>query len=131
MQGRFVSPELSSSSDEERPNNSTQPLPSLNASLTTHFKTHASHLSHVQSPLQQVAPVLNHDELSDSEDSLPPLDTDGPAWSTPITGTKEEKRAILCNKAIKKQKNTIARQQEEARVLAASELEGACSRNGR
>ena len=117
MQGRFISPELSTSDEEDPPVNSSQPLPSLDASLTTYFENLAnlaSHHSHVQSPLHLVP--------SDSEDSLPPLDTDGPAWSTPVIGTKEEKKAILRKKAVKKQKMTIARRQEEAKMLAASEL---------
>lgn len=126
MQCRFISPELSTSDEEDPFVNSTQPLPSLNVSLTTYFENQASHHSNVQSPLQQleVAPEENDDHIpSDSEDSLPPLDTDGPAWSTPVIGTKEEKQAILRRKAIKKQKSTITRRQEEARELAASELE--------
>lgn len=101
MQGRFISPELSTSDEEGPLTNSTQPLPSLNASLTTYFESRASRHSHVLSPLQIVTPELNDDVLSDSEDSLPPLDTDGPAWSTPVTGTKEEKQAICHQKAIK------------------------------
>ena len=124
MQGRFISPELSTS-DDDTFINSAQPLPSLNASLATFFENHASRHSHVQMPLQLAARKLDDDVHSDSEDSLPPLDTDGPAWSTPVIGTKEEKQAIRRKKAIKKQKSTIAQQQEEARVLAASELEGA------
>ena len=116
MQGRFISPELSASDEEDPLINSAIPLPSLNASLRTYFENHASHHSHL--PLQLVAHEVNDDIPSDSEASLPPLDTDGPAWSTPVVGTKEEKQAIRRKKAIKKQKTTIARRQEEARVLA-------------
>lgn len=124
MQRRFISPELSTSDEEDPLINSTQPLPSLDVSLTSFFVNQATRNLHsnVLSPLQQE----NDDDIPselESEGSLPPLDTDGPAWSTPMIGTKEEKKAILRKKAIKKQKSTIAMRQEEAKLLAASELE--------
>ena len=119
MRRRFNSPEPSTSDGEEPLTETTQPLPSLSTSLTTYFES----LSHARSPPQPIVPEIEDINVpSDSEDSLPPLDTDGPAWSTPVTGTKEEKQIIRRNKAIKKQKSTIARQQEEAHELAARKL---------
>ena len=119
MRHRFNSPELSTSDEEEALFESTRPLPSLSTSLTTYFES----LSHARPQSQPMAPESKDiNVLSDSGDSLPPLDTDGPAWSTPVTGTKEQKQIIRRNKAVKKQKSTIARQQEEARELATREL---------
>ena len=119
MRHRFNSPELSTSDGEEPLIESTQPLPSLSTSLTAYFES----LSHARPRPQPIAPEIEDANVpSDSEDSLPPLDTDGPAWSTPVTGTKKEKQIIRRNKAIKKQKSTIAQQQEQASKLAAREL---------
>lgn len=123
MQRRFISPELSTSDEEDPLINSTQPLPSLDVSLTSFFVNQATRNLHsnVLSPLQQE----NDDDIPselESEGSLPPLDTDGPAWSTPVIGTKEEKKAILRKKAIKNKKyhcNAAGR----SKALAASELE--------
>lgn len=97
MQGRFISPQLSASDEEEPPADLTCPFPSLDTSLIAY---------------------LEGRDLPD----LPPLNTDGPVQSSPVVGTKGEKQAIRRKKATKKQKNTIARQQEAAKDSAARQL---------
>jgi len=114
MQDRFVSPELSTSNEEEPLADLTHPLPSLDTSLIAYLASR--HPLAEQSGLEVDAP-------SNTEDNLPPLDTDGPAQSSPVVGTRDEKQAIRRRKATKKQKNTIAKQQAEAKELEARELE--------
>jgi hypothetical protein len=114
MQRHFISPEPSTSDDEDDLN---PPLPSLDISLL-------DYLGLLPPPQAGVENEPEDQRLADTryEDTLLPPSSDGPIRSSPVKGTKEEKHAIRRKKAANKQKATIAKNLEEAKRLEVKEL---------